>query len=221
MKKAQIFWLLAAVLSACSTQVNTDVLVIGGGTGGTAAGITAARQGAKTIIVEPTPWLGGMLTAAGVSATDGNHDLPAGIWGEFRQRLYDHYGGPDSVHTGWVSNTHFEPHVGAAIFAKMAAAEQNLAVWYGARFVSAKKLGKGWEVVIAEQNKNTTVNCRILLDATDLGDVAATVGCGYDLGMDARSETGEAMAPEQANKMGLAFCLAQPIPRSLNNRVSQ
>ncbi len=187
----------------------TDVLVVGGGTGGTAAGIEAARQGANTIIVEPGPWLGGMLTAAGVSATDGNHAMPAGIWGEFRQRIYDHYGGPDSVATGWVSNTQFEPHVGAAIFAKMAAAAPKLTLWHGARFVSAKKLERGWEVVVAKQNEGEVrVKCRILVDATDLGDVAAAVGCGYDLGMDARSETGEPMAPEQSNDIvqDLTWC---------------
>jgi FAD dependent oxidoreductase len=208
MKKALLCWLLAAVLSACSTQVNTDVLVIGGGTGGTAAGIAAARQGVRTIIVEPTPWLGGMLTAAGVSATDGNHDMPAGIWGEFRQRVYDHYGGPDSVATGWVSNTQFEPHVGAKIFREMAMQEVKLSVWSYSNFISAEKQGKFWKVLIDKNGEKTVVVCRILIDATDLGDVAAAVGCNYDLGMDARSDTGEPMAPEQSNDIvqDLTWC---------------
>ena len=52
--------------------VETDVLVIGGGAGGTAASIQAARMGVKAIVVEQTNMLGGMLTAAGVSCTDGN-----------------------------------------------------------------------------------------------------------------------------------------------------
>lgn len=207
--KNTAFLLLFALLSACGTvQYSTDVLVIGGGTGGTAAGITAARQGAKTIIVEPTSWLGGMLTAAGVSATDGNHDMPAGIWGEFRQRIYDYYGGPDSVATGWVSNTQFEPHVGAKIFLEMAQQEEKLSLWFGSRFLSAEKLDKGWKVSIDKNGEKVMVVCRILVDGTDLGDVAAAVGCGFDLGMDARSDTGEAMAPEQANDIvqDLTWC---------------
>ncbi len=73
--------------------VTTDVLVIGGGVGGTAAGIQAARLGVKTMIVESTPWLGGMISSAGVSATDGNHLLPSGLWNEFRNQLYKVYGG--------------------------------------------------------------------------------------------------------------------------------
>jgi len=36
-----------------------DVIVLGGGTGGTAAGIQAGRLGVKTLLVEPSPWLGG------------------------------------------------------------------------------------------------------------------------------------------------------------------
>src|SRR5512143_2334176 len=108
--------------------LDADVLVVGGGTGGTAAAIQSARLGARTIVAEPTPWLGGMLSAAGVSATDGNHRLPSGIWREFRQRIYAHYGGPDAVATGWVSNTHFEPHVADRVFKEMAAAEGLLRV---------------------------------------------------------------------------------------------
>ncbi|MBD4068681.1 FAD-dependent oxidoreductase, partial [Xanthomonas citri pv. citri] len=64
--------------------LKTQVLVIGGGVGGTAAGIQSARSGVQTMIVEETPWLGGMLSSAGVSATDGNHELYSGIWQEFR-----------------------------------------------------------------------------------------------------------------------------------------
>jgi len=105
-----------------------DVIVLGGGTGGTAAGIQAGRLGAGTLLVEPSPWLGGMLTAAGVSATDGNHKMPAGIWGEFREKLRNHYGGAKALETGWVSNTHFEPHIGARIFAEMAASVKSLEV---------------------------------------------------------------------------------------------
>ena len=39
-----------------------DVVVVGGGPGGCAAAITAARQGAKTILVERYGHLGGMAT---------------------------------------------------------------------------------------------------------------------------------------------------------------
>ncbi|CDN11851.1 Putative secreted protein [Richelia intracellularis] len=64
-----------------------DVLVVGGGVGGTAVAIQAARKGARTILVSEYPWLGGMLTSAGVTAPDGNElvAFQTGLWGAFLQ----------------------------------------------------------------------------------------------------------------------------------------
>lgn len=194
---------LSLWLFGCTPELHRtfDVVVIGGGTGGTAAGIQAARMDAATLIVEPSPWLGGMLTAAGVSAVDGNHQLPGGIWGEFRARIWHHYGGPDSVATGWVSHTLFEPSVGAQVFREMAEAESRLELWMESRLLKLEKTEGGWTLEIAHQGKKEKVHCNILIDGTDLGDVAALAGVPYDLGMDARSTTGESVAPEQANDL--------------------
>ena len=117
--------LVATVVSAQSCSVSTrdvDVLIIGGGASGVAAGVQASRMGASSLIVEPTTWLGGMLTSAGVSAVDGNYRMPAGFFGEFREKLAEHYGGLDSLKTGWVSNVLFEPSVGNRIFHELAEA---------------------------------------------------------------------------------------------------
>ena len=62
-------------LVSCSSCEQVDVLVVGGGASGTAAGIQAARMGVRTMVLEETPWIGGMLTAAGVSCVDGNNRL--------------------------------------------------------------------------------------------------------------------------------------------------
>ena len=48
-----------------------------------------------------------MPTATGVSATDGNHYMSAGLWGEFRSLIWDHYESPDSVFTGWICKKEF------------------------------------------------------------------------------------------------------------------
>jgi hypothetical protein len=176
----------------------TDLLVIGGGASGTTAGIQAARMGVETLVIEKTPWLGGMLTAAGVSAIDGNHQLPSGLWGEFRQKLYDYYGGPQAVETGWVSNTLFEPSVGNQMLQELAN-EEKLTVWYKTEWQRVEKKGNLWQVEVRQGRKKRLIEAKILIDATELGDVMAAVGVPYDLGMDSREASGEAFAPEEAN----------------------
>ena len=106
--------------SACVRTESADVLVVGGGTSGICAGIQSARMGVRTVVLEETPWVGGMLTAAGVSCVDGNYRLRGGIFGEFLDSLSFRYGGWDALKTGWVSNVNFEPHVGQQILTAMA-----------------------------------------------------------------------------------------------------
>src|SRR5215831_9720198 len=112
--------LLSKATLYAQSSISTEILIVGGGTGGIAAGIQSARMGIHTTIIESTTMLGGMLTAAGVSCTDGNDSLPSGIWQEFRQALYKHYG-THNLASGWVSETCFEPHVGDSIFKSWAA----------------------------------------------------------------------------------------------------
>lgn len=207
-RAARILNLLAAALfavvqmSGCGVERrDVDVLVIGASTSGTAAAIAAARQGVTTLVVEPTPMLGGMLSAQGVSATDGNAYLPSGLWNEFREAVRRHYGGAQAVATGWVSTTLFEPHVADSIFRAMAAAEPSLEVLCGYRLAGVLQSGgrvRGATFVDA-QGRRLQVAARVTIDATDLGDALPMSGTPYRLGMDARSETGEALAPEQAN----------------------
>ena len=180
-----------------------DVLIIGGGASGAAAGVQSARLGASTLIVEPTTWLGGMLTSAGVSAVDGNYRMPAGIFGEFREKLAAHYGSPEALKTGWVSNVLFEPSVGNQMFRELAAAEPNLKVEFEASPVDVKQQSDGsWKVEIKGQDgEKFNVHARVLIDGTELGDIAKTVGVGYDLGMDSRSVTGEDIAPDSARNI--------------------
>lgn len=197
--KLILLLLMSSLTMAAQPVTKTDVLIIGGGASGTMAGIQSARMGVNTLIVEATNWLGGMLTAAGVSAIDGNHRMPAGLWGEFRQHLYNYYGGADSVETGWVSNTLFEPHVGNQILQKMAGAEKSLQIWYNTNWVSVKRKQQQWTVTVTQGKKQRIISATLLIDATELGDVMAAAGAGYHIGMDSRFDTGEEQAPEKAN----------------------
>jgi hypothetical protein len=207
MRRRMIYSLLVTALSvaglSCSRAPEThtvDVLIVGGGASGTAAGLQAARMGCATLITEETPWLGGMLTSAGVSATDGNYRLPGGIWGEFRDSLACYYGGLEALKTGWVSHVLFEPSVGNRLFKRMAANESALDVWCETSVVSVEKLPSGnWCATVRTGEKIRKITAAVLIDATELGDVAKQCGVKYDIGMESRRATGEAIAPEEAN----------------------
>lgn len=191
--------LLLCGTMACSGVSEYDVVIIGGGTSGVAAGLQSARLGARTLLVEEFDWLGGMLTSAGVSATDGNYVLRGGIWDEFRTELENHYGGPKALCTGWVSKTMFEPSVGDSLFKRMAAREPNLEVRYRTTASGFERRNGVWQLEIDRGGKSERIAARVLIDATELGDVAKAVGVPYDVGMDAAAETGEKEALDAPN----------------------
>ena len=183
---------------ADKNRFNTDVLIIGGGTSGTMAGIQSARMGVKTIIVEETPWLGGMMTSAGVSAIDGNHNLLSGLWAEFRNELIKHYGSEEALASGWVSKIMFEPTVAQKILREMCAKEKNLSIISSVKFLHIKKKSEGWTVDFSD---DTIINAKILIDGTELGDVAARLGVKYDIGMESKTIYNERIAPEKTNNI--------------------
>ena len=196
------FSLLLVIETQAQTTYKTDVLVIGASASGIAAGIQSARMGVNTIITEPTTWLGGMITAAGVSAFDGNHSLPSGLFGEFREALHKVYGGPSKVSTGWVSNTLFEPHVGDSIFKSMVLQTKGLTVKYQFQFLRVLKNNDtitGAVFVDESTNQQITIYARQVIDATELGDVFANAGVPYSLGMEASAATGEDVHVSETN----------------------
>ena len=152
-EKISIMVILSLLIISCSENEYTEILVAGGGTSGVAAGIQAARMGVSTVIIGEHEWLGGMLTSAGVSATDGNYNLPGGIWGEFRAALEARYGGDSLLRTGWVSNILFEPSAGNQIFTAMAEAEPGLEVAGNATVTRVKRIRDKWRITVSRGDR--------------------------------------------------------------------
>ncbi|MEG5062064.1 FAD-dependent oxidoreductase [Microcoleus sp. B3-A4] len=190
-----------------SSVLKADVLVVGGGTGGTAAAVQAARRGAKTILVSEFPWLGGMLTAAGVSAPDGNElaAFQTGLWGAFLRELQQRQ--PGGLDWGWVSFFTYDPRTGAEIFADWVKCLPNL------HWISGQKahdvLYEG-DRISGVQFADFTVSAKITLDATELGDLLALAEVGHRWGWEFQAEWGEPSAPAASNALTESYSVQAP-----------
>jgi hypothetical protein len=185
----------------------TDVLVVGGGTGGTAAAIQAARRGAQVTLVSEFPWLGGMLTAAGVPAPDGNELLAfqTGIWGALLQELQRR--SPQGLDQAWVSFFTYDPGVGAAIFADWVKALPNLRWIHGQVPLAAEKEG---DRLTRVRFADVLIQADIILDGTELGDLLALADVPHRWGWEWRSQWNEPSAPIQPNAMTEKYPVQAP-----------
>ena len=198
MKLYNVIIILFFLFVSCNDSSEYDVVIVGGGAGGTSAAIQSARNGAKTLLIEETNWLGGMLTSAGVSAIDGNYKLPSGFWGEFKDSLVSHYGSLEALKTGWVSNVLFEPKVGNEILKSIAQNEKNLKILYSTSTQSVSKHDGNYFNYQIKTSEGTFFS-KILIDGTELGDLLPMIDVDYDVGMDSNEMYDENIAPEIKN----------------------
>ncbi len=185
----------------------TDVLVVGGGTGGTAAAIQAARRGVKTMLVSEFPWLGGMLTSAGVSAPDGNEleAFQTGLWGAFLRELQQRQ--PGGLNNSWVSFFSYDPRIGAEIFADWVRQLPNL-LWIPG-YVPLEVLREG-DCISGVRFTDFTVKANVTLDATELGDLLALAEISHRWGWELQSEFGETSAPADFNSLTAKYPVQAP-----------
>lgn len=176
--------------------IKTSLAVTGGGASGVCAAVQAARLGVQVVIAEPSPWLGGMLTAAGVSAVDGNYHLQGGLWGEFRRALEKHYGGDDALKTGWVSNTLFDPRVGEKILSSWVD-EAGVRVLRNHRPVEVEIRDRRIGAVILENSygEQTELRADVFIEATETGELIRLAKLPHFFGLEGREETGESLGP--------------------------
>ncbi len=188
-------------------QITTDVLVVGGGVGGSAAAIQAARLGVQVTLVTEFSWLGGMLTAAGVTAPDGN-ELDAwrtGLWGAFLQELVART--PEGLDNGWVSFFTYEPQVGAAVFQDWVQALPNLRWIQGQTLQSVIKTP---DQILGARFEDYEIRAQITIDGTELGDLLALGEIPHRWGWEYQAEFNEPSAPKEPNATTTSYPVQSP-----------
>lgn len=202
--------------------VTVDVLIAGGGTGGTAAAYQAAGAGFKVLVVEPANWIGGQITAQGVSCLD-EHNYIESAGGtrsyylfreSVRQYYRDNYQLSEQALAqanfdpgdGWVSQLCFEPRVGLEVLYQMLnpyLEAGNLRVETRSAVVAVERgeAGKIAKATVQHLDTGETFEVipKIVIDATELGDIMPLAGIPYTSGMESYAMTREPSAPAAAN----------------------
>ncbi|MEV0405942.1 FAD-dependent oxidoreductase [Actinoallomurus sp. NPDC050550] len=213
-------------------EMETDVLVVGGGLGGVAAALAALRAGRRVVLTEEYDWLGGQLTSQAVppdehtwverfGVTAGYRELRNGIRAFYRK----HFPLTDRARAwrelnpgaGWVSPLCHEPRVAVAVLEAMLAPYRGggrLLVLQPYRPVAAETDGDRVTAVrVAHRHGGgeTTISAPYILDATETGELLPLTGTEYVTGFEAESDTGEPSAPAKAqplNMQAVSACFA-------------
>ena len=189
-----------------------DVVVWGGGSGGVTAALQSARSGATTLLLTPGIWLGGMLSAAGVSAPDG-HELScwqSGLWGALLRTLDQRV--PDGLDQNWVSCFGFRPDQAEAVLQDWVDHEPTLDWWNGSQLLDVVRSKDRIEALIdCHAGVTTKLTAEVFIDGSDLGDLMALAEVPFRFGWEAQEIWNEPSAPSQDRLSRDPFFEAQPI----------
>ncbi len=211
-------------------ETECDILIVGGGTGGSAAAMAAVSLGHRVILTEETDWLGGQLTAQAVPPDEHPWIESFGCTARYRafrngvrRFYYNHYPLNAAARAnpflnpggGTVSRLCHEPRVAVAVIEQMLAfarAAGRLEVRLRCRPIAAAVDGDTVRAVTLrnlETGDEDTIQARYVLDATELGDLLPLAGVEYVTGAEAQSDTGEPHAAPEAQPdsvQGFTWC---------------
>jgi len=209
-----------------------DVLIVGGGTGGCAAALAAARNGCRVLMTEETDWIGGQLTQQAVPPDEHPWIEQFGAtrsYREFRHRVRDffrrNYPLTGAAHAKWnlnpgngtVSRLCHEPRVALAVLWEMLQpflSAGRLVILLGYKAHSAEVDGDRVRAVLARHlltGAEVVLRAPFVLDATELGDLLPLTGAEFVTGAESQKETSEPHAPSEAqpdNQQAFTCCFA-------------
>ncbi len=213
-------------------ELHADLVVVGGGLGGVAAALTAARLGRRVVLTERSPWLGGQLTTQGVppdehawiegpAASPSYTELREGIREHYRRHLpltdqaaADPHLNPGA---GFVSRLCAEPRVAALVLEEMVSPllSSGRLQWLREHEPVAASRDGDQITSVTVRSLRTGVETRLVAplvaDATELGDLLPLADVDHVIGAEGHEEFGELHAPDQADptdQQAISWCCA-------------
>ncbi|MGW3627014.1 FAD-dependent oxidoreductase [Streptomyces sp. NPDC000880] len=205
--------------------MRADVLVVGGGLGGVAAALAAARSGRTVVLTEEFDWLGGQLTSQAVPPDEHSWVEQFGVTAAYRalrDGIRDYYRRHYPLTersrawrdlnpgAGWVSRLCHEPRVAVAVIEAMLAPYRGaglLTVLQPYRPIAADMDGdRVTAVTLAHRDSGgelVHISAPYVLDATETGELLPLTGTEYVTGFESSGDTGEPSAPDQAQPMNM------------------
>ncbi len=174
------------------THLDYDILIAGGGPAGFAAAVSAARLGAKTLLLEGSTALGGMATMGLVTAydpmADGVRNLAGGIMKEIMDGLWQRGWLPSHVtpqkwESGYLSPSNINPEL-VKIFLDEMAAEAGVEVRFLSRVVGVQAdpdAGRVAHLTISQIDGLQEVRADMFIDCTGDAALAAQAGVAHRL----------------------------------------
>ncbi len=213
-------------------ELQTDLLIIGGGIGGCSCALAAAAGGLNVILTEESDWIGGQFTSQATPPDEHGWIEKFGCTETYRQfrddvrRFYrQNFPLTDEARArpflnpgdGWVSPLCAEPKVFLAVLESLLRPFEetgNLRILKGHYPQSAEKKGDCIVSVKLEDLRHsieTKVRAKYFVDATELGELLPLTGTEFVTGSESQKETGEPSAKDftQAeNSQAFSVCFA-------------
>ncbi len=171
------------LLSSAAFGLDADLVIYGGTPAGLSAGIVAAREGASVVVIEPTKWIGGMVTGGLCRSDVGKEQTIGGFPREFFTRAAESKAGSQM----WYA----EPKVNLATF-------QAMLKEAGVKVITAQALKsitkEGARITSLTTADGTTYQGKMFVDASYEGDLMAAAKVGHIVGRESRAQYGEPLA---------------------------
>ncbi|MDR0543358.1 MAG: FAD-dependent oxidoreductase [Dysgonamonadaceae bacterium] len=193
---------LRTVTAKTSVNADFDVIVVGGGPAGCTAAISAAREGAKTLLIEAMGQLGGMGTSGLVPSFCPFSDGEKIIYRGLAEQIYNEAKTAVSKKLNYDGDSwiRINPEHLTSVYDRRVT-EAGVKILFFSRLAAVEKSANDTvdALIVANKAGLTAFKAKVYIDATGDGDLAAWAGAPFKLGDGKGSFQGATMCFSAAN----------------------